>query len=721
MKGGYADMEEEYYVTQGNIEIKKSIKYEEKNKISEILKLLEEHRGAVFSCNYEYPGRYQKREVGFVHPAIELRCYQKEMIVQVLTQKSYFLYKKIKETIETMAGVRVIESRKTYFRLEISSKETVFSENERSKQPSIFNILRGIYHLLFYPNDSYLGLYGAFGYDLIFQFEKEIPQFLKRFQHQEDLVLYIPQELFVNDKRKEKMYTITYEIVVGDKEEKEEVEDLWNTKSYLLPEPDIAFEDGKSYEKEGEYANLVKKAMPYFKKGELFEVVPSRVISKKTSLSPSQIYHKMTKKNPSPYNFFIHLGKEILIGSSPEMFVRVEKSEIETCPISGTIKRGSTPLEDANNIKKLLNSQKEEKELTMCTDVDRNDKSRICVPGSVKVMGRRQIELYSHLIHTVDHIKGRLEQPFDLFDGFLTHMWAVTVTGAPKIAAMKWIEEHEKSPRRWYGGAIGMIRFDGSMDTGLTLRTIRLYKNIAQIRVGATLLLDSIPKEEEEETKIKAQVLLESILEEKVEEEKVQEVKTRVLEDKNILLIDYEDSFVHTLSSYMKRMGGMVTVIRYHYFNSYFENGENYDLVVLSPGPGHPSQYNINQVLARCEKARIPVLGICLGLQGIVTYYGGKLETLEKPRHGIAHHVTFKKDVIGIEEPLEVGLYHSIYASQIPNILEVLAEDEEGIVMAVGHKKLPVIGLQFHPESILSEKNRGGERILEQILELLQR
>ena len=133
----------------------------------------------------------------------------------------------------------------------------------------------------------------------------------------------------------------------------------------------------------------------------------------------------------------------------------------------------------------------------MCTDVDRNDKSRICVPGSVRVIGRRQIEMYSRLIHTVDHVEGRLRPEFDALDAFLAHAWAVTVTGAPKAWAMQFIEDHERSARAWYGGAVGMLGFDGNLNTGLTLRTIRIKDGVAQVRAGATLLYDSDPDAEE--------------------------------------------------------------------------------------------------------------------------------------------------------------------------------------------------------------------------------
>src|SRR5204862_5877163 len=202
---------------------------------------------------------------------------------------------------------------------------------------------------------------------------------------------------------------------------------------------------------------------------------------------------------------------EFLVAASPEMYVRVEGRRIETCPISGTIARGRDPLEDSERIRELLNSKKDESELTMCTDVDRNDKSRVCVPGSVRVIGRRQIEMYSRLIHTVDHVEGRLQPGRDALDAFLAHTWAVTVTGAPKAWAMQFIEDHERSARAWYGGAVGVIGFDGNLNTGLTLRTIRVKHGVAEVRAGATLLYDSDPAAEEAETELKASAFLDAI------------------------------------------------------------------------------------------------------------------------------------------------------------------------------------------------------------------
>ena len=129
----------------------------------------------------------------------------------------------------------------------------------------------------------------------------------------------------------------------------------------------------------------------------------------------------------------------------------------------------------------------------MCSDVDRNDKSRVCVPGSVRVIGRRLIESYAGVFHTVDHVEGTLAEGFDSLDAFLTHMWAVTIIGAPKKWAAQAIEDLEKDARGWYGGAVGMISLDGDINTGITIRTIHLRDGVASYGAGATLLYDSIP------------------------------------------------------------------------------------------------------------------------------------------------------------------------------------------------------------------------------------
>ena len=362
---------------------------------------------------------------------------------------------------------------------------------------------------------------------------------------------------------------------------------------------------------------MVRGAKESFRRGDLFEVVPGQTFFESALDSPATVFGRLRRRNPAPYGFLMNLGEsEYLIGASPEMFVRVEGRRVETCPISGTIRRGRNAIEDAEQIKALITSEKDESELTMCTDVDRNDKSRICEPGSVRVIGRRQIELYSRLIHTVDHVEGTLRPAFDALDAFLCHAWAVTVTGAPKAWAMQFIEDHERSSRAWYGGAVGLVGFDGNLNTGLTLRTIRVQDGVAQVRVGATLLYDSDPEAEEEETHVKASALMDAIRRpDGVAPEEPRDSFTKVGVGKRILLVDHQDSFVHTLANYLRQTGAEVVTWRSGFPHADLDALAP-DLVVLSPGPGNPADFDLSGTLAALRARRLPVFGVCLGSAG---------------------------------------------------------------------------------------------------------
>lgn len=696
------------YKTKGNIKVIRTTEGVTAHEIAQVIKELENHKGGVFASNYEYPGRYARWEIAFTDPCIEIRCFQRKFIVQALTARGDILIGIIKNVIKTIDEVNILEEKSRYLIGEVAKSEEVFSEEKRSKQNSIFTVIRHIMDLFYDEEEERLGLYGAFGYDIVFQFESAIQLAKRREKSQEDLVLFLPDKLYIKDLQYNEQYVYSYdfETTEGSTAGLDRVpveENLFVIDDYDLRQNETV---------PGEYANLVERAKKSFARGDLFEVVPSHVLSQKIEITPYEVFQNMIKINPSPYNFFLSLGKEYLVGSSPEMFVRVEEKRIETCPISGTIKRGKNAIEDAENIRILLDSLKEESELTMCTDVDRNDKSRICKPGTVQVIGRRQIEKYSHLIHTVDHVVGELEEDYDAIDAFLTHMWAVTVTGAPKRAAIEWIEEHEASPRVWYGGAVGFLLFNGNMNTGLTLRTVRIRKDIAQIRVGATLLMDSVPELEEEETYTKAAALLESI---KGSKHKVKEIlNLRACKNKKILIVDHEDSFVHTLGNYIKQLGGEVITLRHELAREALQKENCFDAVILSPGPGKPSQFRLDETIKLCKQQNLPMLGICLGLQGIVEYFGGMLDVMSYPRHGKKRKVTISDKTFSqdIGETIEVGLYHSLYAKTVSEELSVVAIDEEGIVMGVRHKSLPIVALQFHPESILTSQNDIGLKLL---------
>jgi len=444
--------------------------------------------------------------------------------------------------------------------------------------------------------------------------------------------------------------------------------------------------------------------------------VPSRTFFEPCPTPPSEMFRRLRERNPSPYGFVMNLGEgEYLVGASPEMYVRVEGDRVETCPIAGTIARGTDPIGDAEQIRTILNSEKDESELTMCTDVDRNDKARICVPGSVRVIGRRQIEMYSRLIHTVDHVEGRLRPGFDALDAFLTHAWAVTVTGAPKIWAMRFIEEHERSPRAWYGGAVGFIGFNGDLNTGLTLRTIRVRDGVAEVRAGATLLHDSDPHDEEEETTLKAAAFLDAIRRPRASVSDDEAATEAAGTGRRVLLVDHQDSFVHTLADYLRQTGAEVITLRAGFPEAELDEIAP-DLVVLSPGPGAPTDFDVSGTVGAALERGLPIFGVCLGLQGIVEHFGGELGVLAEPVHGKPSQIRILGGRLfdGFPTEFVAGRYHSLFAvrDHVPAELRVTAEADDGVVMAVEHERLPVWAVQFHPESILTLEGRLGHRMI---------
>ncbi|GGI75571.1 anthranilate synthase component I [Legionella impletisoli] len=703
--------------------------------LDHLIDALNAERGALFTSGFEYPGRYTCWDIGFHNPPLVLSCKNSRIKIEALNPRGTILLDIICKRLKRLSIVELTHYTNEVCELRVFHSDAFFTEEERSQQPSVFSVIREIVSLFKSDEEPYLGLYGAFGYDLIFQFED-----LKSHQvrHHEDrtLVLYLPDEIFIVNHRKEEAFVIRYDFFFEGK----------TTSGLDRTGLSVPYHPTNTPNKEGdhapsEYANVVNLAKERFRCGDLFEVVPSQTFYRHAKEQPSEIFKRMREVNPAPYGFFINLGEqEYLVGASPEMYVRVQGRRVETCPISGTIKRGENAIEDAKNIQELLESEKECSELTMCTDVDRNDKSRICKPGSVRVIGRRQIEMYSRLIHTVDHVEGVLRDEFDAIDAFLSHMWVVTVTGAPKLWAMNFIEQHEKSPRRWYGGAVGWLGFNGDLNTGLVLRTLRIKEGIAEIRVGATLLYDSNPEAEEQETRLKASAFIDLLDKPKSKDEK-QIALSKDGEGKRILLIDHEDSFVHTLANYFRQTGAEVITVRYDQANYYLTKPSQkkavqqhatlkrerspYDLVILSPGPGNPKDFDLSEIISTVLTNGIPLFGVCLGLQGIVEHFGGTLGVLDYPMHGKPSVIeVFKEENLfaGLGKRFTAGRYHSLYAKKenFPSELDVTAESEDGVIMAIAHKTRPIYAVQFHPETILSLPNQAGLRIICNLMRMIK-
>ncbi len=260
-----------------------------------------------------------------------------------------------------------------------------------------------------------------------------------------------------------------------------------------------------------EFKNIVLKAKKYIKKGDIFQVVLSQRFETKLTKPPLEIYKKLRKTNPSPFMFFFNFDEFQIIGSSPEILVRLRKNKITIRPIAGTRPRGSSATKDKYYKKQLLNDKKELSEHLMLLDLGRNDVGKVSKINSVKVTENFKVEKYSHVMHIVSNVEGSFDKKKSMFDTMLAGFPAGTVTGAPKIRAMEIIDELEKSKRKMYAGSIGYFSANKNFDTCIALRTALIKNEKFYIQSGAGIVADSVPEKEYLETVNKAKALINSL------------------------------------------------------------------------------------------------------------------------------------------------------------------------------------------------------------------
>lgn len=278
-----------------------------------------------------------------------------------------------------------------------------------------------------------------------------------------------------------------------------------------LPEPqEEELEYNSNFTRE-QYCEVVKKCKEYIRLGDIIQVVPSQRFRAPAKVDPVHLYRALRRINPSPYMFFLKLGGEQLIGSSPEALIRVEGDRAETRPIAGTRWRGATPEEDAALEQDLKDDPKEMAEHIMLVDLGRNDLGRVCETGTVEVSELGIVERYSHVMHLVSNVRGRVKPGLSAYDVFRAAFPAGTLTGAPKIRAMEIIEEVEPTKRGCYGGAAGYFSFTGNMDMAITIRTVLIKDGMLNIQAGGGVVADSDPQREFEETVNKAKAMMKAV------------------------------------------------------------------------------------------------------------------------------------------------------------------------------------------------------------------
>jgi len=366
------------------------------------------------------------------------------------------------------------------------------------------------------------GLVGFFGYDIV-RFIEKLPQKNPDDRNLPDSVFMLTDTLLIFDHVDHKIKVVSNVHVTGDpaQEYDKAVKKIDGIIDYIkTPLSKNRDKNAKNKKRrlifrsnftKKEYEKIVNKVKEYIRKGDIIQAVPSQRFNVSISCDPFQIYRALRSINPSPYMYYLKLGDFSLVGSSPEIMVRCEDGVVEVRPIAGTRKRGASGEEDEKLIKDLLSDPKERAEHIMLVDLGRNDIGRVCEYKSVKVSELMTIEKYSHVMHIVSDVSGKLRRGKDIFDVMRATFPAGTVTGAPKVRAMEIIEELENVRRGPYAGSVGYFSFSGNLDTCITIRTIVIKGNTAYIQAGGGVVADSKPEKEYQETLNKAKALLRAI------------------------------------------------------------------------------------------------------------------------------------------------------------------------------------------------------------------
>ncbi|MDD2832534.1 MAG: anthranilate synthase component I [Methylotenera sp.] len=359
------------------------------------------------------------------------------------------------------------------------------------------------------------GLAGYFGYETVRYIEKRLAATHKPDDiNVPDVLLMVSEELVVVDNLSSKLYFIVYanpaEPSAFDKAVAR-LNDLVKSLRQRVTIPESTpTEKTEAYSEFGEdsFKAAVTRAQQYILDGDIMQVVLSQRMSQKFSAPPISLYRALRSLNPSPYMFYYDMGDHHVVGASPEILVRLENGTVTARPIAGTRPRGKSREQDIELAEELLADPKERAEHVQLMDLGRNDVGRVAVTGTVKVTDNMMIERYSHVMHIVSNVEGKLKPGMDAIDVIKATFPAGTVSGAPKVRAMEIIDELEPSKRGIYAGAVGYLGFNGDMDVAIAIRTGVIKNNMLHVQAGAGIVADSVPQSEWVETQNKARAVL---------------------------------------------------------------------------------------------------------------------------------------------------------------------------------------------------------------------
>jgi anthranilate synthase len=469
---------------------------------SDALPLYRHLQGKGPTCLFESASAVDKSSrmsvIGF-EPTLELTGKDEELSIRLLDARGGAFY----DFIKTEFASFVEMERDGRLLLHIPKLPFFGAEEDRLDRQNIVQPLRRTLEHFKTDDKNFMGFYGALAYQFVYQFEdmrhhKPCPEpdfhlFLfdniLLFNHlTQDLTLYVTRE--TGESAQVALDLLHHNLYNSEPAATGPAEPLHIGKFVQTP-------DDETFKKQ------IAHGIQLCHEGELLEIVLSRKVTAPVSGNLLPLYERYKAINPSPYLFFFDFGDETLLGASPELMLRYENGRATLRPISGSVRRSGDPIEDHHLMMELLNSPKENSELDMLIDLGRNDLARICKPG-IEIDNYRIIEKYSHVTHTVAQVSGVLEDRYSGFDALIASLNAGTLTGAPKIAAMEYIEQIEQHTRGYYGGSIGWLLFNGDVNTAITIRTAHVRDGLLSFSAGATLLYESVPENELKETRIKA-------------------------------------------------------------------------------------------------------------------------------------------------------------------------------------------------------------------------
>jgi anthranilate synthase component 1 len=467
---------------------------------------------------------------GTARPALYLTGTGADFTIKALSKTGRRMIEYLSAKKERFAFCESVEFGSDTINGRIKQVNKVVDEQTRLQSTNQMDVLRAVafaFSLASKPFRVTCGLLGAISYDFIDQFEK-LPPSKNDLLDNPDYELYFADNIFLTDSEAGKSYVIV-NCVITDDDRDAAIAETQECFDYYFNIAKLDMPKGKKYKEslpaassdtnKGEYEKMVRDAKQHILDGDIFQVVLSRTKLEPCPDEPLDIYKRLRKLNPSPYMFYLNTANTILLGSSPELNLKVsgtEPRDVEIRPIAGTKPRGrvGNKIDEDTDFRyeaELKLDRKELAEHMMLVDLARNDIARVAEPGSRVVTELLIAEKYASVQHLVSNVKGKLAKELDALNAYLATMNMGTLTGAPKIEAMKLIRLYEKTKRGYYGGAVMYLTVDGQFDSCITIRSLQIKDHTAFVRVGAGIVHDSVPKTEYEETEHKANSCLRAV------------------------------------------------------------------------------------------------------------------------------------------------------------------------------------------------------------------